>query len=66
MQPRPDDDDDAQPDRRRAALVGLVVILLMAVVAVVLVRELGRQSRLQDCLMSGRTNCAPIQVPAQH
>jgi hypothetical protein len=65
MQPRPDEEDDAQPDRRRVALVGLVVMLLIAALAVVLVRELARQSGLQDCVMSGRTNCAPIQVPAR-
>jgi hypothetical protein len=59
----PDDDDDPQHDRRPAALVGLIIILVLAILAVVLVRELGRQSKLQDCLMSGRTNCAPIEVP---
>jgi hypothetical protein len=25
-----------------------------------LIHELGRAARLQDCVMSGRTNCAPI------
>ncbi len=47
---------------RKAALIGLVVILALAVVAIVLVRELGQASKMQDCLMSGRTNCAPIQT----
>ena len=56
-------DDDGAPDRRPAALVGLIVILTLAILAVVLVRELHQQSKLQDCLMSGRTNCAPIEVP---
>ena len=65
MQNRPEDDDDAQPDRRPAALIGLLIIVVLAIGAVVLVRELGRQSRLQDCLMSGRSNCAPIEVPAR-
>lgn len=63
MPSRREDDDAPEPDRRRAALMGLVVIVVIAVLAVVLVRELGRQSRLQDCVMSGRTNCAPIQLP---
>jgi hypothetical protein len=28
-----------------------------------LVHELGRSAKMQDCLMSGRTNCNPIPVP---
>ncbi len=47
-------------DSRRAALVGLIVTLLLVVGGVVLVHVLGRAARLQDCVMSGRTNCAPI------
>jgi hypothetical protein len=27
------------------------------------VQKLGQSARLQDCLMSGRTNCAPIAAP---
>jgi hypothetical protein len=29
----------------------------------VLVRQLGKESQLEDCLMQGRTNCAPIELP---
>jgi hypothetical protein len=47
-------------DSRRAALVGLIVTLLLVTGGVVLVHVLGRAARLQDCVMSGRTNCAPI------
>jgi len=41
----------------------LIIILALAIAGVVLVRELRERSRLEDCLMSGRTNCAPIEVP---
>lgn len=47
-------------DSRRAALVGLIVTLLLVVGGVVLVHVLGRAAKLQDCVMSGRTNCAPV------
>src|SRR5215831_11395422 len=50
-------------ERRSAALIGLIIILALAIAGVVLVRELRERSRLEDCLMSGRTNCAPIEVP---
>ena len=57
------DDDREADDRRTAALMGLAVVLALAVAGIVLVRDLGEESKLEDCLMSGRTNCAPIEVP---
>ena len=54
--------DDAD-QRRSTALIGLIIILALAIAGVVLVRELRERSRLEDCLMSGRTNCAPIEAP---
>lgn len=50
-------------DRRTAALMGLAIVLSLALAGVVLVRDLGKEAKLEDCLMSGRTNCAPIEVP---
>ena len=57
-------DSDGEADQRRsAALIGLIIILALAIAGVVLVRELRERSRMEDCLMSGRTNCAPIETP---
>ncbi|HUC69827.1 MAG TPA: hypothetical protein VMS01_01420 [Stellaceae bacterium] len=64
MRNRYDDDDHDSDDRRTAALMGLAVVLSLAIAGVVLVRDLGKESKLEDCLMSGRTNCAPIEIPA--
>jgi len=47
-------------DPRLAALIGLLIALLLVVGGLFLVRQLGRMGRLQDCVMSGRSNCAPI------
>ena len=55
--------DDEADQRRSAALIGLIIILALAIAGVVLVKELRERSRLEDCLMSGRTNCAPIEAP---
>ncbi len=63
MSKRFENDDRETDDRRTAALMGLVIILALAIAGVVLVRDLGAESKLEDCLMSGRTNCAPIEVP---
>ncbi len=58
------DEGDRETDARRtAALMGLIVVLSLAIAGVVLVRDLRTESQLEDCLMSGRTNCAPIEVP---
>jgi hypothetical protein len=57
------EDDRESDDRRTAALMGLAIVLALAVAGVVLVRDLGNEAKLEDCLMSGRTNCAPIEIP---
>ena len=49
--------------RRTGALIGLIIVLALAIAGVVLIRDLGQESRREDCLMSGRTNCAPIELP---
>jgi hypothetical protein len=51
------------PDPRRRALVALVVVLLLVVAGLILVHVLQNMSRIQDCAMSGRTNCVPIDTP---
>lgn len=48
------------PDSRGPALIGLLIALLLVLGGLFLVHVLGRAGRLQDCVMSGRTNCAPI------
>jgi hypothetical protein len=56
--------DPEQRDSRRGAIAGLVVAAVMLVVGRWLARDLTAASKMQDCLMSGRTNCNVIH-PAQ-
>jgi hypothetical protein len=49
-----------EPDSRRGALIGLLVTAALVILGLILVKVLGDAGRLQDCVMSGRTNCAPI------
>jgi hypothetical protein len=65
MNHRSEDGDDEGDQRRSAALIGLIIILALAIAGVWLVRELREKSQLEDCLMSGRTNCAPIEAPSR-
>jgi hypothetical protein len=53
------------PDPRRAAVAGLLITVLLVLGGVVLVHVLSRTGKLQDCVMSGRTNCAPIASPPE-
>ena len=56
-------DNDHEPDSRRPALIGLAVVLLLVIGAYFLVTALRKNADLEDCLMSGRRNCAPIEAP---
>ena len=58
-------DQDEQNQSRRRSLIALAVVVALFVVSWVLVRELYQSEKLQDRLMSGRTNCAPIEAPAR-
>jgi hypothetical protein len=45
---------------RRASLVALGVIVALFVIGWILTHELYSNSKIEDCVMSGRTNCVPI------
>jgi hypothetical protein len=48
-------------ENRRPAIAGLAIAVVLLAVGVWLARELTAASKMQDCLMSGRTNCNVIQ-----
>jgi hypothetical protein len=56
---------DHEPSNRRGAMIALGVVVLLFVIGLLLTRELYSSSKLEDCLMSGRTNCAPVQTPSR-
>lgn len=45
---------------RRGAIAGLAVAVVLLVLGLWLAHELTASSKMQDCLMSGRTNCNVI------
>lgn len=57
-------DRDPDPDSRRPAVIGLILVLTLVVAGYFLVTALRNNANLEDCLMSGRKNCAPIELPA--
>jgi hypothetical protein len=60
-----DPNQEQDGSQRRRALAGLVIVAVLLVVGIWLAHELTAASKMQDCLMSGRTNCNVIQPPAQ-
>jgi hypothetical protein len=54
-------DNPQSRDPRRAALLGLLLVLLLVGGGLYLAHVLHNAAQLQDCVMSGRTNCAPIE-----
>jgi len=56
------DDDDSS---RRGPLITMGVVVLLVVIGCFVTRALHNSTKLEDCLMSGRTNCAPVQTQGQ-
>jgi hypothetical protein len=51
-------DEDA--DRQTASLAAIAVTLLLLVIGLFLVRTLHHTATIEDCLLSGRTNCITV------
>ena len=51
---------DKQTGNQRRSMIALGVVALIFVIGWLLARELYADSKMEDCLMSGRTNCAPL------
>jgi hypothetical protein len=59
-----DDPEQDGSESRAPAIAGLAIAVVLLVVGIWLAHELTAASKMQDCLMSGRTNCNAIE-PAQ-
>ncbi|HEY8290141.1 MAG TPA: hypothetical protein VIG49_12795 [Acetobacteraceae bacterium] len=59
------DDEPEPPSSPRRALIGLVAVIVLVVGVLFVMRELRHAASIQDCVATGRTNCAPIEAPAR-
>jgi hypothetical protein len=50
-----------EPENRTGAIAGLVIAVVLLAVGLWLAHDLTAASKLQDCVMSGRTNCNVIE-----
>jgi hypothetical protein len=63
---RPPRDPEEETRRNRANVAALIFAAILIAIGWLLVQKLDANGRMEDCLMSGRTNCAPIKVPADN
>jgi hypothetical protein len=56
-------DHNGQDGSQRRSLIALGVVVTLFLIGWFLAHELYADSKLEDCLMSGRSNCAPIAAP---
>lgn len=56
----PDDHEEPPPCPPFGALAALLLVILLIVAVMFVMHRLNQAGQMQDCLSSGRTNCAPI------
>jgi len=54
-------DNNPGPNPRRA-LVGLIALVVLVCAVLFIMHRLNQAAQIQDCVASGRTNCAPIEL----
>jgi hypothetical protein len=52
-------------DRATRSLAGLALALLLVVIGFFLTQRLAQSARFQDCVLSGRSNCAMLDNAAR-
>jgi hypothetical protein len=53
-------EEEQAENRQTSSLFGIVIILLLLVIGLFLVRQLRTSAAIEDCLLSGRTNCDTV------
>ena len=61
----PRQDDPRQNDSQRRSLIALGVVVFLFLVGWILVREIYANGKVEDCVLSGRTNCVPIDTQSR-
>lgn len=47
-------------------VLGLAFCIVLAIAGVWLVNEMAEMKRVQDCVLSGRSNCLPLKLPVHN
>jgi hypothetical protein len=62
----PFESDEMAADRQTASLAGLALMLALVVVSLLLVHRLHHEAQVEDCLISGRTDCVGVVMTTQY
>ena len=54
---------EQESSSNRGAIVALIVVVVVVLGGLWLSARLRADNQIQDCVMSGRTNCAPLSMP---
>jgi hypothetical protein len=63
VSPLPDDSPRDAP--RWRSVIAIVVVIIIIGIGLFIWTHVARMAAIQDCVASGRTNCAPISVPVR-
>jgi hypothetical protein len=58
-------DRDNRNGSQRRSMMALGVVVLLFVVGWIVAHELYTNGKIEDCVMSGRTNCVPLDTHSQ-
>lgn len=58
-------DRNGQTGTQRRSMIALGVVVLLFVVGWVLAHELYSNGKIEDCMLSGRTNCVPLDTQSR-
>lgn len=56
-------EEENDPDQRWKFLLALAAVAVIVVVGFLLVWKMWQNEKMQACLITGRRDCAPIQIP---
>jgi hypothetical protein len=62
--PPPDHQDE--DDSRWTFLLSLAAVIVIVIIGFLIVWKMWENERLQECLITGRRDCTPIDIPASH
>jgi hypothetical protein len=58
-------DRNGQNDTQRRSMIALGVVVVLFIVGLILAHELYSNEQIEDCVMSGRTNCVPLDTQSR-
>ncbi len=61
----PSNEADEPSNSNRGSIAALIIVAVLVAGGLWLMEHIRADARIQDCVMSGRTNCAPIAAPTR-